>query len=216
MRVTDLLSSVSRADVEPDHGVLTWRAEGQSTGRYASKGIHWPGGESSGVTIGRGYDMGSRTAEEVQSDLIRAGVRRNHAVSLSAGAGLRGVSAERFVKRNSDRLPELSTEQELQLFSSVTYPRYERVVLRIAAKSDVVKAYGQIDFETNSSETTEVLVDLAIRGDYTPETRTFLQKAFVSGNIGEICASLRVLNEFHSVPRERAAARNELLKCAGD
>ena len=53
---------------------------------------HWPGG-SSGVTLGAGYDMGGRTAEQVHADLVEIGIPAETAQSLSAGATLRGDAA---------------------------------------------------------------------------------------------------------------------------
>ncbi|MFP2488055.1 lysozyme family protein [Enterobacter ludwigii] len=43
-----------------DKGQVTFDAEGNDiTGnRYFSRRIHWPGNDLSGVTLGRGYDMG--------------------------------------------------------------------------------------------------------------------------------------------------------------
>ena len=46
-----------------ESGQVTFDAEGNDieSSRYFSRVIHWPGNTESGVTIGRGYDMGNRT-----------------------------------------------------------------------------------------------------------------------------------------------------------
>lgn len=208
--------SVASQQLLPERGLLTWNAEGESTGRYATRKIHWPGGKASGVTIGRGYDMGLRSAADVQRDLIAAGVSRDHAIRLGSGAGKRGDAAANFVRSNRSKLPELTPAQELKLFSSVTYPRYEREVQRISAKADVVSAYGRLDFDSTPQAVRDVIVDLAYTGNYTPGTRKFLQQPIVSGDREEICAAFQKLNEHYGVPRQRAALRNAVLDCARD
>ena len=200
----------------PSVGGLTWAAEGQESGRFYSRKIHWPTGANSGVTIGRGYDMGQRSKAQVQADLISAGVDKRTAIKLSAGVGLRGNEAAKFVRENKNALPELTAQQELALFSKVTYPRYENEARRIATKPDVVQAYGALDVDelkNTQPELSSVLVDLLYRGDYTSGTRKILQKALVAGDKAQVCDALKEINENNQVPRARAAARNELLEC---
>src|SRR5690606_15881110 len=59
--------------LRPDRGGLTFDAEGTEGGKYHSRVLHVPG-PSSGLTIGRGYDMGSKSAGEITTDLVAAGV----------------------------------------------------------------------------------------------------------------------------------------------
>ena len=68
---------------------------------------HWPEGNS-GVTLGPGYDMGSRTREQVRGDLMSVGVPADIAATLSLGAGLRGQEAGDFAaaQRNAVRLTD--------------------------------------------------------------------------------------------------------------
>jgi len=200
----------------PSVGGLTWAAEGQESGRFYSRKIHWPTGANSGVTIGRGYDMGQRSKALVQADLISADVLKQVAIKLSAGAGLRGNDAAKFVRENQELLPELTAQQELALFSKVTYPRYENEARRIATKPDVVQAYGALDVDElkkTQPELSSVLVDLLYRGDYTTGTRKILQKALVAGDKAQVCDALKEINKNNQVPPARAAARNELLEC---
>jgi hypothetical protein len=57
-------------------GKITFSAEGNDnpTSMHYSRVIHWPGNDLSGVTLGRGYDMGSRTESEIFNHMIEAGV----------------------------------------------------------------------------------------------------------------------------------------------
>lgn len=50
-------------------GQITFAAEGNNitSSPFFSRVVHWPGNSSSGVTLGRGYDMGSRSESEIYS-----------------------------------------------------------------------------------------------------------------------------------------------------
>jgi hypothetical protein len=192
--------------------MLTWSVEGEESGRYASRAIHFPGGNS-GVTIGRGYDMRLRSREEIELDLKAVGVGADAARAISAGAGLRGDAARRFVRERRAELPALTPEQERRLFSEVTYPRYETEARRISSKRDVVRRYGELDLEALDRSHYEVLVDLLYRGDYTPQTRISIQPALVAGDTAKLCDALEVVASSRRVPAERARARRALLGC---
>lgn len=86
--------------LRPDRGGLTFDAEGTEGGKYHSRVLHVPG-PSSGLTIGRGYDMGSKSAGEITTDLVAAGVELAMAKKLSGAATLRGENAKKFIKDNS-------------------------------------------------------------------------------------------------------------------
>lgn len=75
------------AMLEPKEGLLTFRAEGNndSGSAYYSRKIHWPvnrascSKNNSGVTIGRGLDLGGRSKEEVMHMLAMAGIPKEQA-----------------------------------------------------------------------------------------------------------------------------------------
>ncbi|WP_421203559.1 hypothetical protein [Aeromonas sp. 602658] len=73
-------------------GQLTFDEEGNDVenSTYFSRKIHWPGNSESGVTIGRGYDIGSRSKEDVYRDLSDSGGPDNIASLISSGAGIKG------------------------------------------------------------------------------------------------------------------------------
>ena len=83
-------------------------------------------GSGSGVTIGWGYDLGSKTRGGVVADLVSIGVRRSTAVAVSQAAGLRGAQAISFVNTNHNLLT-ITTEQGAALFAR-TISRYEGLV----------------------------------------------------------------------------------------
>lgn len=178
-----LAGSQHQIDAEPASRYFTVRfaqatfnAEGsESAGRFFSRRISWPGGAMSGVTIGRGYDMGSRTQSQVTRELTLAGVPQGDAIKLSRAAGLRGRVADTYVRTNSSFSPVLSLEAQHRLFEDVTVPETIRDIKRIFTKPDTVATYGAIDWDSLPLVAQELVFDLRYRGDYTPTTRQRLQ-----------------------------------------
>ncbi|WP_130832320.1 pesticin C-terminus-like muramidase [[Erwinia] mediterraneensis] len=117
--------------MEPKAGLLTFRAEGNDrvNSRHFSRKIHYPGNagqcasDGSGVTIGRGYDMGNRTRPQVLNDLIRAGIPVEQAKKIADGATLRYCEAMKFVKNNREEIGVISKESQLKLFEN-SYREY--------------------------------------------------------------------------------------------
>lgn len=228
--VTPPASLVPYASIHPDSphlkvrfGQITFDAEGrESRGSLFSRVMHWPGG-ASGVTIGRGYDMGSRTRLQVISELTYAGMSPNDAAFYGDAAGLRGESAARFVRSHVGGSPILSLPTQRKLFEEVTATETLADVRRILAKPDLQSKYGIVTWEGLSSYAQEILFDLRYRGDYTPETRTRIQPLLVSGNDAALQAVMNDVPYWSrlGVPaeriRERAALphREEMARQAG-
>jgi len=107
-------------------GQVTYDAEGSDveSSKYFSRVIHWPGNSLSGVTIGRGYDMGNRTKVAVKQDMTKAGIEEKKAKSLSEGAGLKGDKAKEFVTKNKDSIDKITLAQQVKMFDNI-YPGYE-------------------------------------------------------------------------------------------
>jgi hypothetical protein len=161
-------------------GQRTFDAEGlESSGPYFSRQITFPGGDQSGVTLGRGYDMGRRSATTIVRELTLAGVPETDAAIFSRSAGLRGAAAERFVTLNRQDFPILSVDAQKRLFEDIVTPDLVSDLKRIFNKPDTVKAYGRPTWESLSQGAQELLFDLRYRGDYTPETRKRIQKLLV-------------------------------------
>ncbi len=106
-------------------GQITFDAEGNDSpaSSYFSRQIHWPGNTQSGVTLGRGYDMGNRTKQAVKQNLVDAGMVVAIAEQFAAGAGQKGSAARKFVDENRDKLGVISHEIQQQLFNNI-YPEY--------------------------------------------------------------------------------------------
>ncbi|KTT47992.1 hypothetical protein SB11R_17715 [Pseudomonas oryzihabitans] len=106
-------------------GKITFDAEGNDIveSPYFSRRIHWPGNDLSGVTIGRGYDMGFRSQNEILAHMLRSGVEESMAQKLSLASKLRGHSAKDFVRLKKEEIGEISREQQVALFN-IIYPEY--------------------------------------------------------------------------------------------
>ena len=112
-------------DVRIVSGQVTFDAEGveDKNSKYFSRMIHWPGNDMSGVTIGRGYDMGGRDKEEIYQDLVSSGVSVEKADKIMRAAGLVGKKAQEFVEKNRNDIGEISMREQIALFNRV-YPAY--------------------------------------------------------------------------------------------
>jgi hypothetical protein len=161
---------------------VTFNAEGvEASGRFFSRQITYPGGES-GVTLGRGYDMGRRSAATIVRELSLAGVSEADAAMFSKAAGLRGQAAQHFVGANRGHFPTLGLEAQKKLFEDVVTPDLVADIQRIFNKPDTVRAYGRPDWEQLSRGAQELVFDLRYRGDYTPVTRQRIQKLLVNND----------------------------------
>ena len=193
-------------------GQATFDAEGlESPGRFFSRALHWPGG-ASGVTIGRGYDMGSRTTDQIQAELTLAGVPEAGAELLSRAAGLRGSAAKEFFERERCAAPILTLETQNRLYEQVTMPETVRDIQRILTKPDVVKAYGAVAWADLPLPAQELLFDLRYRGDYTAGTREVLQPLLVARDWNGLADLMQDQSRWISrgVPAGRASARAKM------
>lgn len=186
-----------------DRGQLTFDAEGQEGGAYHSRTAHWPGG-ASGVTIGRGYDMGSRSWSEVHQALVGAGVPENEAVDLADGAGLKGTDARDFIADHD--LPEISQGAQKALFDT-TYAWYVADVTRISQSSAVTSVYGEVDFASLDPAILDLVVDLRYRGDYTRTTRQLVQPLMVTNDLEGMAQLMGKRGQWLGVPEDRFQRR---------
>nr|WP_314423557.1 pesticin C-terminus-like muramidase [uncultured Erwinia sp.] len=145
-------------------GQLTYNAEGNdiSSSIYYSRVIHWPGNDLSGVTLGRGYDMGDRTEVNVYSDMVASGIPNEQADKISKGAGLKGNSARDFILSNKSDVGEITLQQQKSLFA-IIYPKYvERAISNYGKWTNGV--LGAKPWEELDSTIQEVLVDFVYQG----------------------------------------------------
>lgn len=166
--------------LQPSVGKVTFESEGAEQGAYHSRIFHVPS-TTSGLTIGRGYDMKMKNSFKVQQDLIKSGVKLVDAKLLSKASGLYGTSAKSFIVSNKLEKYEITQQQQVNLFN-ISYAEEEAEAKRLCTKADVVAKYGKCDWGKLDSAIKEILVDLKFRGDYTGSTRKFIQQYVVNND----------------------------------
>ncbi len=195
-----------------DQGQLTFDAEGTEGGRYHTRVIHWPGG-ASGVTIGRGYDLGHHTAQEIVRDMVASGISQADAQQFADAAGLKGTDAQAWVRSHRDSMPEISAEQQESLFAR-TYASYEANAKRISNKKDVEAKYGETEWETLTPAIRDLVVDLLYRGDYTPRSRQLIQSYIADNDLQGLYTVMSNRANWRNVPLDRFNRRVAYLKKA--
>ncbi len=198
--------------LRPESGRLTFDAEGQEGGPYDSRHFHVPTA-SSGLTIGRGYDMKMRTKTEVRDDLLSASIDPSKAALISQAATLKGDEAEEFVEENDLENFRITQEEQLKLFE-IEYERKVRDTRRLATKADVTEAYGATDWDNLENAIAEVLVDLRFRGDYTPSCRRFLQTHVAKNDLDGFAQELSNRDRWPNVPTDRFNRRRDFCNAA--
>lgn len=189
----------------PDKGLLTWRAEGHEGGPFHSRKLHVPSA-SSGLTIGRGYDCRRKPAHQIITDLNGCGVPASKTAVLARASGLSGRGAEDFIVDNDLLDFQVTPEQQKAIFN-VSYDGEAAEVQRICAKQDVVKLYGETDWDSLDAIIRDVTVDLKFRGDYTGASRRFLQKTIADNDLNKFSGYIRDASRWSDVPPDRFQRR---------
>ncbi len=191
----------------PDHGLLTWGAEGTEGGRFHSRVLQFPPG-ASGLTLGRGYDFKERSAGDIEADLVAAGVDAENAKTLGKATGLTGAARQKFVKDNKLEKFEITEEAQLALFEKV-YAEQKAEVVRICDKADTQEAYGIVDFTTLDGAIFDIFIDLKFRGDYTGPARKKIQGFAATNDLEGLSAAIGDAKNWPDVPDDRFKRRKE-------
>lgn len=192
-------------------GQLTFDSEGLENpgGLFHSRRAHIPS-HSSGITIGRGFDLGVRNGEEIRGTLSAVNFDPSFIERAVGGAGLRGRKAERYLRENP--LPEISPAQQKALFTTV-YAEMETDVRRIMAARNFATTKTYL-WEEIPRAIQEVLVDLRFRGDYTAQTRSKIEPYLLRRDYAGFADLLRDSAYWQyerGVPELRVRARAEYL-----
>lgn len=196
-----------------DRGQVTFDAEGNEGGRFHSRTAHWPGG-ASGVTIGRGYDLGQQSKSGIIKDMTAAGISDGDANKFAPAAGKSGKDAKAWLDENGKTLPEITQEQQKKLFY-IAYDRLAGDVARIStqyAKTVSERDGGkredyEINWDTLHPAIKDILVDLRYRGDYTPNTRKFVQPLAIANDLAGMAKVMADRTRWSAVPKDRFERR---------
>ncbi len=199
-----------RAMVKPTVGIVTFEAEGMEGGPYHSRILHVPGSWS-GLTIGRGYDMGMKSAAKITRDLVSVGLKAKQAAVLAKANGMKGEVAKQFII-DKDLLDfQITPEQQKDLFL-ITYQDEEKVAKAVCKRKAVVDEYGECDWDKLNDKIKQMVVDLKYRGDYTRRSRKFLQSHIVANDLEKFKKEMLDKSNWKSVPKDRFERRKAFLE----
>lgn len=128
---------------------------------YFSRILHWPGWVS-GVTLGRGFDMGNRSAGEIFATLSRSGIEEYKSSICSRAAGLKGQPAREFVRAYGPLIGEISHQQQVSLFE-ITFEKYINDAKRIFSNANGLS----VTWYSIEKKIREVFCDTLYQGNVT-------------------------------------------------
>ena len=197
------LSSIFKpvAIVAPTYGEVTWNSEGAEGGKFHSRLLTVPT-NSSGLTIGRGYDMKEKLQSKIVTNMTTAGIPSKNIDVIKKAAGLSGTTAEWFIIENDLLDFQVTTDQQKALFK-ISYDEESDQVKKICKKSDVIEAYGETDWDKLNSAIKGITVDLKFRGDYTGSARKLIQKSIADNDFSEFKKKLKDKTNWSNVPQDR-------------
>ena len=220
IQIIGLMANFSLIDEENDlkwlkvpHGQLTFDAEGNDIegSHFFSRVSHWPPVGASGVTIGRGYDVGHQP--NVRDDLECVGISEPLLSWLSGGKGLTKNMARDYLNSASAeiRSTSITRKQQHDLFVFV-YELMENDVRRICEKRDVIEAYGATDWDALHPKIKDMLVDLRYRGDYTPSIRSLLQEYVANNDLARFSSVIKKRSNWpQNLPGDRFLRRSKYI-----
>jgi hypothetical protein len=184
-------------------GQITFDVEGNEGGRWHSRTPHVPS-DSSGLTIGRGYDMKFRSTRQITKQLTDAGLSEDAAKLYAGAAGLSGEKAREYMKANE--LPEITPAQQKALFL-ITYDEIAEYARKICTSDEVTKQYGPVNWDKLHPVIRDIVIDLRYRGDYTAKTREYVQPLVVKNDLKGLAEVLGDRDKWAKVPEDRFRRR---------
>jgi hypothetical protein len=200
-----------------DKGQLTFDVEGNDLEdpadplhKYFSRKVHWPGGVS-GITIGRGYDLGQRPNPE--SDLAAVGINEPLLGWLLGAKGLSGNAARNYLQSANPEIKKIfiTRKQQYQLFVPI-YEFMKSEVIRISDKTDAINLYGRLNWDSTNPKIQDMAIDLIYRGDYTGDSRAIIQRHMTENNLSAFSGVIGDRSKWGNVPEDRFNRRVDYLR----
>src|SRR5690606_512403 len=119
--------------------------------------------DQSGVTIGRGYDLGQQTASDVKNLLARIGLSNDQRQLLQKAVGIKGDPHITFYNENAAQLKAIgfTREQQYLIYMQAISKAYREAERKY---NDYVKA--DIRWDDLDSKIQDTLTDMQYRGDF--------------------------------------------------
>jgi hypothetical protein len=196
------------------YGQNTFDAEGQEGGPYHSRTPHVPS-ESSGVTLGRGFDMKSRTGQQIYDQLIAAGISDKVASIYRTAAQKQGSNAREWAKQNKQAAGEISLEQQHSLFMQ-EYGRQTRGLVDYLTRTELAKQANAewtspIEFSNMDSKILELLVDMWYLGDLRGSWGGELRTHVIANDAPKVAAFVRDHSALRTSNYRRYEARCNIM-----
>ena len=120
---------------------------------------------TSGVTLGPGYDMKKKSADQIIEDLEAIGVAQDVAKKISGASYLSPREIRNFIKDNKDLL-DLSSEQQARLLASTIGPYEDKVRSDITVPLKPNQFDALVSFLYNPGHGWPAVRDAVNNGDY--------------------------------------------------
>jgi hypothetical protein len=197
-------------------GQMTMEAENVDLG--ASK-IHYPGGDASGVTLGFGFDLGSKSIEKAKAAMTEAGISAAQVTLLLKAVGKKGSDAEKFVKEYANSIGSISAGSLKKLFEISRKEHFED--MRATATSNKASISGdnylnararevkdkvpqgtyvmsEIEFNGLHPAIIEFMLDLSYMGGFYKYQRVASINKILKANLNNPLAQLKALRTYMS------------------
>lgn len=198
-----------RAITQPIYGIVTWNSEGSEGGRFHSRRLHVPNGNS-GLTLGRGYDCKQKKQSKLSKELVAAGVKAKYVSILKKSSGLKGNKARQFIIDNDLLDYEITPAVQKSLFKT-SYDEEAKIVKDISERKNIEKAYGETEWKTLNKYIKDIAIDLKFRGDYHKDSRKFIQKPIADNDLAAFTKQISNKSNWSNVPKDRFERRKNYL-----
>ncbi|WP_256564106.1 hypothetical protein [Pseudomonas sp. ok602] len=123
------------------------------------------------------------------------------------------MEAKNYMDRASSEIKNItiSRKQQHDLFLPI-YESMVSEVLRISKSTEALEKYGALNWSNTNKKIQDVTVDLIYRGDYTRDTRIFLQTHIINNDIPRFSETIRSRSNWPTVPLDRFNKRSQHLE----
>ena len=208
---------------------LTWRTEGDG-GRSTLKCQlpMYQSGEvvgNSGITIGRGCDLGQKSKADIQNLCKAAGIHGVSAKLFIGAAGLHKEEAKEYFLQYGKKIQITAAQQnilfgaEFDKYQKFAKETYTKDINQFASKNKLVQAKRHLlDWDQLPPQIRGFLVDLRFRGDSVPGVRKRFHALVVKysldpeRNLGKFLNAVRNRESYVTdVPKDRFDRRIKFL-----
>ena len=198
--------------IMPAEGTVTFNSEGAEGGFYHSRILHVPT-ETSGLTLGRGYDMKEKSSAKIVTDLTKVNADAKTALVISKASSQFGTNALQLIVDNDLMDYQISQLTQKNLFD-ITFADESSEAKRVCTLSRIEKLYGKCEWDKLDYRIKEIVIDLKFRGDYTESSRKNIQEHIANNDFDKFKSAISRKSNWTSVPTDRFDRRVNFLSSA--